>query len=171
MDRASDFGSDGWEFESLRAHDARSEFGAHQTVQMTSKNAGRIAIALGTFITLAGIMHFANPKFFNDIVPPWLPPSERFWTYVSGVAELIVGPMLLWPKYRKYGALAAIALFVAVYPANLYMVWDWRHEPFSKQIVAYGRLPFQFVFIWLAWKVSTNSSASETRLRPSRLDA
>jgi len=145
--------------------------GPKQTVKMTSKNAGRIAIALGIFITLAGIMHFANPKFFNDIVPPWLPPGERFWTYVSGVAELIVGPMLLRPKYRKQGALAAIVLFVAVYPANIYMVWDWRHEPFSKQLVAYGRLPFQFVFIWLAWKVSTNSSASETRLRPSRLDA
>ncbi len=171
MDRASDFGSDGWEFESLRAHNAVSVLGPKQTVKMTSKNAGRIAIALGTFITLAGVMHFANPKFFNDIVPPWLPPSERFWTYVSGVAELIVGPMLLWPKYRKQGALAAIVLFVAVYPANIYMVWDWRHEPVSKQLVAYGRLPFQFVFIWLAWKVSTNSSASETRLRPSRLDA
>ena len=103
MDRASDFGSDGWEFESLRAHDGGSTFGAHQTVQMTSKTARRIATAIGAFITLAGVMHFANPKFFDDIVPPWLPPSERFWTYISGVAELIVGPMLLWPKYRKQG--------------------------------------------------------------------
>ncbi len=171
MDRASDFGSDGWEFESLRAHDTGSEFGAHQTVLMPSKNAGRIATAMGFFTTLAGVMHFVNPDFFNDIVPPWLPPSESFWTYLSGVAELIVGPMLLWPKYRKQGALAAIVLFVAVYPANIYMVWDWRDEPFSKQIVAYGRLPFQFVFIWLAWKVFTDSSASETRLRPSRLDS
>jgi len=67
--------------------------------------------------------------------------------------------------------LAAIVLFVAVYPANIYMVWDWRDEPFSKQIVAYGRLPFQFVFIWLAWKVFNDSSASETRLRPNRLDS
>ena len=171
MDRASDFGSDGWEFESLRAHDRGSMFGAHQTVEMTSKTVGRIATALGAFITLAGVMHFVNPKFFDDIVPPWLPPSERFWTYLSGVAELIVGPMLLWPKYRKQGALAAIVLFVAVYPGNIYMVWDWRDEPFSKQIVAYGRLPFQFVFIWLAWKVFTDSSASDTRLRPNRLDA
>ena len=138
---------------------------------MTSRLVNRIAVAIGAFVTLAGVMHFANPKFFDDIVPPWLPPSERFWTYVSGVAELIVGPMLLWPKYRKHGALAAIVLFVAVYPANIYMVWDWRDEPFSKQIVAYGRLPFQFVFIWLAWKVFAGSAASETRLRPNRLDA
>jgi len=142
-----------------------------ETHKMSPSTIRRIATAIGTFVTLAGVMHFVNPKFFNDIVPPWLPPSESFWTYLSGVAELIVGPMLLWPKYRKQGALAAIVLFVAVYPGNMYMVWDWRDEPFSKQIVAYGRLPFQFVFIWLAWKVFKDSSASETRLRPNRLDA
>ena len=142
-----------------------------KTRRVSPSTIRRIATAIGSFITLAGVMHFVNPKFFNDIVPPWLPPNESFWTYLSGVAELIVGPMLLWPKYRKQGALAAIVLFVAVYPANIYMVWDWRDEPFSKQIVAYGRLPFQFVFIWLAWKVFTDSSASDTRLRPDRLDA
>ena len=171
MDRASDFGSDGWEFESLRAHLVVFAIGTNETVEMSPKSVNRVAVAIGAFVTLAGVMHFVNAQFFNDIVPPWLPPSESFWTYVSGVAELIVGPMLLWPKYRKQGALAAIVLFVAVYPANIYMVWDWRDEPFSKQIVAYGRLPFQFVFIWLAWKVFSDSSASETRLRPSRLDS
>lgn len=117
-----------------------------------------IALGLGTFITLAGVMHFANPSFFDDIVPPWLPPSERFWTYVSGVAELIVGPMLLVPRTRRLGALAAIGLFVAVYPANLYMVWDWRDRPAGEQFVAWARLPFQFLFIWLAWKVYRRES-------------
>lgn len=117
-----------------------------------------IALGLGTFITLAGVMHFANPTFFDDIVPPWLPPSERFWTYVSGVAELIVGPMLLVPRTRRLGALAAIGLFVAVYPANVYMVWDWRDRPAGEQFVAWARLPFQFLFILLAWKVYRRES-------------
>lgn len=112
-----------------------------------------VALGLGGFITLAGFMHFANPDFFNDIVPPRLPLSESFWTYASGVVELVVGPMLLWRRSRRWGAVAAIALFIGVYPANVYMAWDWRDEPFSKQIVSYGRLPFQFLFIWLAWRV------------------
>ncbi|MEN9805461.1 MAG: hypothetical protein RIS41_2308 [Actinomycetota bacterium] len=110
-------------------------------------------MAMGTFITIAGVMHFVNPQFFDDIVPPWLPPSERFWTYLSGVAELIVGPLIIVQRTRRIGALAAIALFVAVYPANLYMTWDWRDRPFSEQLVSYGRLPLQFVMIWLAWRV------------------
>ncbi len=119
-----------------------------------------IALGLGSFITLAGVTHFANPPFFDDIVPPWLPPSERFWTYASGVTELIVGPMLLVPRTRRLGALAAIVLFVAVYPANLYMLWDWRDRPAGEQFIAWARLPFQFLFIWLAWKVYRRESAS-----------
>ena len=131
---------------------------------MTSASPRRdlLALALGGFITLAGVMHFVNPTFFDDIVPPWLPPSERFWTYASGVAELIVGPLILWPRTRRIGALAAIVLFVAVYPANLYMAWDWRDRPASEQAVAWLRLPFQFLFIWIAWRVAQRSRAEST---------
>ena len=126
-----------------------------------------IALGLGSFITLAGVMHFANPTFFDDIVPPWLPPSERFWTYASGVAELIVGPMLLIPRTRRLGALAAIVLFVAVYPANLYMLWDWRDRSAGEQFISWARLPFQFLFIWLAWKVYRRESSEPATTTPS----
>jgi uncharacterized membrane protein len=111
---------------------------------------------MGAFVTIAGVMHFVNPQFFDDIVPPWLPPSERFWTYASGVVELIVGPLLIVRRTRRIGALAAIALFIGVYPGNLYMTWDWRDRPVSEQLVSYGRLPLQFVMIWLAWRVFTS---------------
>ncbi|MUH52248.1 MAG: hypothetical protein F2789_13670 [Actinobacteria bacterium] len=119
-----------------------------------------LAYVLGGFITIAGVMHFASPGFFDDIVPPWLPPSERFWTYASGVVELAVGTMVLSPRTRRRGALAAIALFIGVYPANIYMAWDWRHRPVSEQLIAYGRLPFQFLFIWIAWRVARREDAT-----------
>ena len=121
--------------------------------------AGRIALVLGVAITLAGIAHFASPQFFDEIVPPWLPPSERFWTYISGVAELVIGPLLIWRRTRRSAAVAAIVLFVAVYPANLYMAWDWRDRPVSEQLVAWGRLPLQFVLIWLAVVIVRGSPA------------
>lgn len=117
-----------------------------------------VAVAMGLFIGFAGVAHFANPGFFNDIVPPWLPPGKSFWTYVSGVAEIIIAVMLLSSRSRRAGALAAIWLFVLVYPANLYMTWDWRDRPFGEQLVSWGRLPFQFVFIWLAWRIVRNRS-------------
>jgi uncharacterized membrane protein len=114
----------------------------------------KMAIVVGLFIGWAGIMHFVSPDFFNDIVPPWLPPSEAFWTYASGVVEIVVAILILRPATRRIGALAAVALFIGVYPANIYMAWDWRNEPLADQFVSYGRLPFQFLFIWVAWKIA-----------------
>ncbi|MFM7093501.1 MAG: hypothetical protein ACKOYL_02940 [Actinomycetota bacterium] len=114
-------------------------------------------VVLGAFVLLAGVMHFANPDFFNDIVPPWLPPSESFWTYVSGVAEIIIGILMLRPSTRRRGAIAAIWLFIAVYPANLYMTWDWRDRVMSEQVVSWMRLPLQFVLIWWAWQIAEKS--------------
>ena len=121
-----------------------------------------VAVGFGCFLTAAGIMHFAAPNFFDAIVPPWLWPSERFWTFTSGVAELVVGPLVIIRRTRRFGAIAAIVLLVAVYPANLYMVWDWRDRSFAERFVSWARLPFQFVFLWLAWMVakSTETDAS-----------
>ena len=114
----------------------------------------RAGVVIGVFVLFAGITHFTSPDFFNDIVPPWLPPSESFWTYASGAAEIVIGLMLLLPSTRRKGALAAAWLFVLVYPANLYMTWDWRDRPVAEQLVSWGRLPFQFLFIWLAVRVA-----------------
>lgn len=120
-----------------------------------------IAIVLGLFVTLAGVMHFLNPEFFDEIVPPWLPPNERFWTYVSGVAELVIGPALIWRRTRRRAGLWAVVLFVAVYPANLYMAWDWRDREIADRLVSYIRLPLQFVLIWVALRLHRNGSSAE----------
>ena len=119
----------------------------------------KLWIPLGVFIYLAGIAHFVNPDFFDAIVPPWLPLSERFWTYISGLAEIPVGIAVLVPKYRRIGGWAAFALFIAVYPANLYMVWDWRDRTTAEQVVSWVRLPFQFLFFWVALQVASTSGS------------
>lgn len=120
----------------------------------------RVAVVMGLFLLFAGIMHFASPGFFNDIVPPWLPPGRSFWTYASGVAEIVVAVMVLRRSTRRTGALAAAWLFVAVYPANIYMTWDWRDHAFGDRVVSWVRLPFQFLFIWIALKVADEADDS-----------
>jgi uncharacterized membrane protein len=42
----------------------------------TRRNA--VAVVLGILVTIAGVAHFVTPGFFDEIVPPWLPPGERF---------------------------------------------------------------------------------------------
>lgn len=129
-------------------------------------NKNRLPIIVGLFLGLAGIMHFANPSFFNDIVPPWLPPSREFWTYISGIAELVTAVLLLRPTTRRAGGIAAFLLFIAVYPANLYMTWDWRNEAASQQFISWARLPFQFLFIWAAWSIIQSHSADDRPAAP-----
>jgi len=122
----------------------------------------RLAVGLGAGIGAAGVLHFVRPEFFDAIVPPWLPPSQRFWTLISGVAELVVGVMLFVPRWRRSGAIALFVLLVAVYPANLYMTWDWRDRPTGERVVSWVRLPLQFVLFALArmasgpWRTSAH---------------
>ena len=126
----------------------------------------KLWIPLGIFVLLAGITHFANPDFFDAIVPPWLPPSERFWTYISGLAEIAVGIAVLIPEYRRIGGWAAFVLFVAVYPANLYMVWDWRDRTTAEQVMSWARLPFQLLFLWVAMQVAKAGAVISLTQRP-----
>lgn len=105
---------------------------------------------LAAFLLGAGIMHFVNPGFFDEIVPPWVPGSARAATYASGVAEILVGLGIVFARTRRAALWLAAALFVAVYPANLYMAWEWRDRDVTERLVAYGRLPLQIPMIWWA---------------------
>ena len=51
------------------------------------------------------------------------------------------------PRTRKLGALAAVALFVGVFPANVNMVRLWKDKPLPMRIGAIARLPLQIPMI------------------------
>ena len=95
----------------------------------------------------AGVLHFAKTEPFDGIVPDALPGSARTYTYVSGVAELAAAALLANPKTRAAGGKFAAALLAAVWPANFNMAWQWRNEPWQKQIISIGRLPLQIPLI------------------------
>lgn len=104
-----------------------------------------------------GLGHFAAPKPFDTIVPAELPGDPRFYTYASGVAEVGVGAMLLVPRTRRAGALAAIALYLAVFPANVNMVRLWWDKPLPMKLAALARLPFQVPMITQAMAIRRNA--------------
>ena len=101
----------------------------------------------------AGIAHFVIPNGFDAIVPHALPGTTRMWTYLSGAAELAVATLVAIPRTRRRGGALAVALFVAVFPANIQMAVDWSDRAWSQRLIAYGRLPFQIPLVWLAWRV------------------
>lgn len=112
----------------------------------------RAALLAGPLLGM-GVLHFAVPAPFDTIVPPWIPGPARFWTYASGVAELAVGGAVASPTTRRLGATAAVGLFLAVFPANVQMAWDWRRKPWPYRAAAIGRLPLQYPMITHALRV------------------
>lgn len=105
---------------------------------------------------VAGVAHFAMPKAYAALVPPQL-PEPQLLVYLSGVAELGLGLALLVPRLRVLAAWGIIALLIAVYPANIYHAinggLDHPDLPaaFANPVLAYLRLPLQFLFIFWAW--------------------
>jgi uncharacterized membrane protein len=109
---------------------------------------------LAGFLAFAAVTHFVAPKQYDAVVPRSLPGRPRTWTYVSGVAELAVAATIANPKSRRQGGLAAAALFVAVFPANVKMARDWSGRPAPAKAVALGRLPLQVPLVWWGLKVA-----------------
>ena len=115
------------------------------------------AYRIAALLLGSGVLHFVMPKPYDSIVPVELPGSQRFYTYASGVAELASGALLLSPRTRRVGALAAIAVFVAVFPANVNMLRIWRDKPLFMRLGAILRLPLQIPMITESVKVYRNS--------------
>ncbi len=103
---------------------------------------------LAVLFMIAGIAHFVAPDFFVAIVPPYLPAPELL-VAASGVAELVLGAMLLVPAWSRVAAWLLIALLVAVFPANLYMAMNPHLFAPIPAALLWLRLPLQGALI--AW--------------------
>lgn len=102
------------------------------------------------FFVFAGVMHFINPDFYLKIMPPYL-PWHLGLVYLSGVFEIVLGIMVIIPKYTRIAAWGLIALLIAVFPANIYAAMNPQIMPDVPPIAQWIRLPFQLVFIAWAW--------------------
>ena len=110
---------------------------------------GILAFAMIT----VGTLHFIYPDQFARIVPAYLPAPVSL-VYISGVFEILGGVGLLIPAVSVLAAWGLIALFIAVFPANINQAINSipidgiPHQP----LLYWVRLPFQAVLIaWAYW--------------------
>ena len=106
--------------------------------------------AMGLFYVMIGLKHFLDPEWFVRIVPPIL-PFKLALVYISGFFEIFLGILLVISNYRYIASLGLILLLICVYPANIYLALTNGAALDITPEVAWGRLPFQFVFIGLAY--------------------
>ena len=110
-----------------------------------------MARLFGPFFVFAGLMHFLKTRWYERIMPPYL-PRQRDLVYASGVAEIAGGLATMHPASRRMGSAWSIATLLAVFPANLHMALE--PERFEQGVpggrtTLYARLPVQLLFI--AW--------------------
>ena len=113
-----------------------------------------LIIISSIFYVIVGIKHFIEPEYFLSIVPPYLPYHLEL-VYISGLFEILFGLLILFPKYRYYGAIGLILLLVAVFPANIYLAQSKEAQEAigATQEIATWRLPIQGVLIWIAYYI------------------
>ena len=111
-----------------------------------------LIIISSIFYVIVGIKHFIEPEYFLSIVPPYLPCHLEL-VYISGLFEILFGLLILFPKYRYYGAIGLILLLIAVFPANIYLAQSKEAQEAigATQEIATWRLPIQGVLIWIAY--------------------
>lgn len=117
---------------------------------MSRKRAISLYLMSGLYIA-AGINHFWHPAMYEAIMPPSL-GWHRGLVIISGVIELLLGVLLLFPQSRRPAAWGIILLLIAVFPANIQMAINYYQHQHPLLWLALLRLPMQVLLIWWAYR-------------------
>jgi uncharacterized membrane protein len=105
----------------------------------------------GILFIAAGANHFINPGFYIRMMPSYLPWHSEL-VAISGVAEIVLGALLLVPAFQVMAAWGLIALLIAVFPANVNMALNPEQFSTVSPTVLWLRLPVQALLIaWAYW--------------------
>ena len=111
-----------------------------------------LRVFLAVPLIIVGVTHFTHTDQFVKIVPPQL-PNPIALVYISGFFEILGGIGLLIPLVSVLAAWGIIALFIAVFPANINQAIN--SIPIDgipdHPLLYWFRLPFQIPLIAWAW--------------------
>jgi uncharacterized membrane protein len=121
-------------------------------------------LRVAAFFAFAGISHLTiGKRFYERIVPPWLPASPATINQAAGVAEVTGGTLALIPGGERLARTYLTALLLALFPANIHMAVK-PEDSGSEKIpswLLWARLPLQFVMIGWVWKSLPDSGQQD----------
>ncbi len=70
-------------------------------------------VAFGACLLVFGVSHFLYAKFTAGMVPAWIPPSQLFWAYATGVGHFAAGLALISGVQARLAARLLTLMFAS----------------------------------------------------------
>ncbi len=129
---------------------ATAKIGTAQSVRL--KRLGQLAV--GVCALLFGCAHFVYLNLTAPLVPRWLPPTQAFWAYVTGVGQIAAGVAILTGVQAR---LAAI-LLTCMYVSFALLVWGPMLLTDSSSHMIWAENALNLVLIGVAWVAADSLS-------------
>lgn len=106
---------------------------------------------LGALLVLAGVNHFRKPKLYERIMPPYIPQHSTM-VMLSGIAEMILGFMLLTPSSQNMAAWGIIIMLILYLPIHFFMLRVKEASLKLPKWLLIFRIPLQFVIMYWVYQ-------------------
>ncbi len=89
-------------------------------------------LAFGVCALIFGGAHFFYMNLTAPLVPKWLPPSQEFWGYATGIGHIAAGVAILTGVQARLAAILLTAMYASFTPlVHLPMLLADPSEPFD----------------------------------------
>ncbi|MEE2965942.1 MAG: MauE/DoxX family redox-associated membrane protein [Acidobacteriota bacterium] len=110
-----------------------------------------LKVVMAAFYIFSGFNHFRDPGFYLNIMPPYLPAHDAAVVW-SGVVEVVLGGLLLWPRGQWLAAWGIVAMLVAFLPVHVHMLANNHLYPETSVLLLWLRFPIQALLLaWAYW--------------------
>jgi uncharacterized membrane protein YphA (DoxX/SURF4 family) len=116
-------------------------------------------IVFGVCAVLFGGAHFFYMNLTAPLVPAWLPPSQEFWGYATGVAHIAAGIAILTGVQARLAAILLTIMYAAFTPlvhVPLLLAGNAGHFTWSENAV-------NIALTGVAWVVADSLARARTR--------
>jgi uncharacterized membrane protein len=107
----------------------------------------------GIFMVFGGVAHFISPEVYYPFFPEDFIKDEII--YASGLLEIIIGCGVFVPSLKIYAVKAILILMIIFLPLHIIDIFK-ENPAIGSRILAYIRLPLQFVLIYWAFFIQEN---------------
>ena len=106
---------------------------------------------LGLLFILGGVNHFHKPKLYERIIPPYI-PAQSSLVLASGIAEMILGFILITNESQSIGAWGIIILLIVFIPVHIFMLQNKKASLNLSKWILIIRIPLQFALMYWAYQ-------------------